>query len=129
MRSPNLLAKTTCLIVLLLFFCMDTASAADLNNDGQFDCLDLDLLGTAIYDQSHDPAFDLDNNGFVDFGDVRFALSAADIELGDANLDGRVDRLDANIVGLNWLRETTSYCQGDFNLDGIVNSADRGEVG
>ena len=36
MRSPNLLAKTTCLIVLLLFFCMDTASAADLNNASDY---------------------------------------------------------------------------------------------
>ncbi len=43
---------------------------------------------------------------------------------GDANLDGRVDALDLNIIGLNWRAQVESWREGDFNADGRVDAND-----
>ena len=48
---------------------------------------------------------------------------------GDANLDGRVDAADLNILGLNWLGMDKTRSEGDFTGDGIVNSADLNVLG
>jgi hypothetical protein len=42
---------------------------------------------------------------------------------GDANHDGRVDDLDASILGAHWLH-SGNWLDGDFNGDGNVNDAD-----
>jgi endonuclease/exonuclease/phosphatase family metal-dependent hydrolase len=49
--------------------------------------------------------------------------------LGDVNLDGRVDQLDADIIQGNWLREfaaagVDSYLAGDLSRDAVVNLND-----
>ena len=43
---------------------------------------------------------------------------------GDANLDGVVDALDANIISLNFMASGVGYSAGDVNLDGVVNALD-----
>ncbi len=107
-----------------------TALAIDFNNDGLSNCQDIDLLSTAIDTGSDDPTFDLDLDGFVDFDDLDYALDELGSILGDANLDGRVDRLDANVFGMNWQQETKNgYCQADFTRDGRVDANDRGILG
>jgi hypothetical protein len=48
--------------------------------------------------------------------------------LGDANRDGKVDDMDASILGANWLANGASgdvtWGMGDFNQDGAVDDAD-----
>ena len=43
---------------------------------------------------------------------------------GDANLDGKIDDIDATIVATNWLRPGATWSQGDFNSDGTVDDED-----
>jgi len=43
---------------------------------------------------------------------------------GDANYDGQVDQLDADIVAGHWGQADATWAMGDFNLDGLVNAAD-----
>jgi hypothetical protein len=47
---------------------------------------------------------------------------------GDANLDGRVDAADLNVVALNWRGNNKTWTQGDFTGDGIVDAADLNEL-
>ena len=49
--------------------------------------------------------------------------------LGDANLDGSVDREDLNTIGVNWLQPTGLWSQGDFDGSGSTDSADLNAVG
>ncbi len=43
---------------------------------------------------------------------------------GDANLDGRVDAQDLNIIALNWRGTEKTWAEGDFTRDGNVDAAD-----
>ncbi|MEM7312485.1 MAG: S8 family serine peptidase [Planctomycetota bacterium] len=71
----------------------------DFNDDGLYDCGDIDALTTTIAVGSNDISFDLTGDGLVDLGDRDAWLSEAGIAngigaaylLGDANLDGAVD--------------------------------------
>ncbi len=47
---------------------------------------------------------------------------------GDANLDGRVDAADLNILGLNWRGTDKTWAEGDFTRDGNVDAADLNEL-
>ena len=44
--------------------------------------------------------------------------------LGDANLDGKVDFNDFNLLAANFGRTGTEWSTGDFNGDGVTNFAD-----
>lgn len=44
--------------------------------------------------------------------------------LGDANLDGRVDLADLDILQANWDTENATWAQGDFDGDGYVTVLD-----
>ena len=43
---------------------------------------------------------------------------------GDANGDGVIDGLDANVVSTNWLLSPATFAQGDVNSDGAVDGLD-----
>lgn len=43
---------------------------------------------------------------------------------GDANIDGKVDSVDAGILAENWLGAQKAWKQGDFNGDGRVDDID-----
>ena len=51
--------------------------------------------------------------------------------MGDANLDGRVDAQDLNVLGINWRRtgDCLRWSNGDFNSDRFVDAADLNVVG
>jgi hypothetical protein len=67
-----------------------------------------------------DPGFGIDPRIFG----AEIELISALI-LGDANHDGKVDDLDASILGANWQRTGgATWDQGDFNQDGNVNDMD-----
>ena len=109
--------------------------SADFNNDGVYDCLDLDGLYAAM--ESDDPAFDLSGDGVVDGEDLDAWRADAGEALGfteavmtgDANFDGVINEVDLNAVGVNWLTDGDSWCSGDFNHDGMVDRVDLNEVG
>ena len=108
----------------------------DLNGDSVCDVADLDLL---IYQgiASQDTRYDLDGNRIVDLNDRDAWLAAAgdhsqgsEFYAGDANLDGRVDAKDLNVVGIAWQRDDiVSWSDGDFNGDSVANSSDLAKIG
>ena len=49
---------------------------------------------------------------------------------GDSDLDGDVDSVDLNALGINWQRDNvTTYEDGDFNGDGLANAVDLNSIG
>jgi probable HAF family extracellular repeat protein len=48
---------------------------------------------------------------------------------GDINLDGQVDGLDLNILGVNWLTVGTTWATGDLNGDGATTGLDLNILG
>lgn len=113
----------------------DTGVHADFNNDGQYNCGDLDSLYTAF--DSNSLSFDLNGDDSVDDADLTQWLADAGAALGftgpvmkgDSNLDGVVDVLDLNEVGVNWMRDVISWCEGDFDHNGVVDRIDLNDVG
>ena len=106
------------------------APGNDLNNDGSVDSADLDLLASVVDVGMDSTVFDIDGNGVVDSQDVAAMAQALGGRPGDSNLDGVVDAVDLNRVGINWL---TSNCatweRGDFNGDGSVDVVDLNVLG
>ncbi len=105
----------------------------DFNDDGAFDCADIDALTMAIAGGEHQAAFDLDGDGLVDVADrdawlveagVRNLASGNSYVLGDANLDGVVDVSDFNVWNSNKFSNTAAWCSGDFSADGSVDVSD-----
>jgi hypothetical protein len=108
-------------------------SAGDFNNDGQYDCADVDGLVAEIAAGTHTASFDLTGDGNVDLDDLDawrteagFVLTASGNPIleGDANLDGSVDGLDFIAWNAHRFTNTAEWCAGDFNADGIVDGLD-----
>ena len=112
----------------------------DFNEDGQCDATDI----YALLDQGDlvsgvvptDPRFDLTGDGLANMGDLnQWFREAVDYEApanhfgGDANLDGVVDRVDLNLLALNWQANDKVWSEGDFTGDGAVNAADLMTIG
>lgn len=66
-----------------------------------------------------------------DAPDLAAFLAAQNTVSGDANLDGLVNALDLNEVGINWQQAGPefSWAQGDFTCDGTIDASDLNEVG
>jgi hypothetical protein len=109
----------------------------DFDGDQLCDIVDLDaLLFEAL--GTVNPRFDLDGSGGpIDLGDRDAWLSMAGDEniavpyvLGDTDLNGKVDALDLNNLGLSWQRDDVDSWQlGDFNGDNTVNASDLNDLG
>ena len=109
-----------------------TIVLGDLNDDGRFDVRDVDVLCSGIRSGSMQSNFDLDGNGQVDDEDLRFMINdIAGTRFGDTNLDGRVDEVDLNAVGVHWqeMSDELSWSDGDFNCDGVIDDVDLNEIG
>ena len=116
-------------------------SAFDLNADGEFDVLDLDLLTIGIStDLGNNPLpsrYDLNGDGSLSDSDVEIWLAIAaeqngyrrPYSNGDLNLDGRVDTADLNRMGQNWGRWMDGWSHGDLVLDGKIDFLDLNELG
>jgi hypothetical protein len=105
----------------------------DFNDDGQYDCQDIDALTSQIASVSHNAAFDLTGDESVDLADRDAWLAEAGAAnlasgnpylLGDADLSGVVDFLDFNIWASNRFTNNPSWCSGDFNANGIIDFLD-----
>ena len=109
-----------------------TVASGDFNNDGQFDCDDIDALVAEIAGGGSDLLFDLTGDGSVDLLDRDAWLAVAATAnglpsaylIGDANLDGFVDGLDFIVWNDNKFTNVPAWCAGDFNADGFVDGLD-----
>ena len=85
----------------------------------------LDPSGESITSLLHGIGEDEDGELYALFrnGDVvRFAPGPRTD--GDANLDGRVDAEDLNILALNWQQAVVGFTDADFDGNGFVDAAD-----
>ena len=106
----------------------------DFNDDGAYDCTDVDALVAEIAGGGGNAAsFDLSGDGNVDATDLEMWLAeagAANLASGnaylpgDANLDGSVDVSDFNAWNSNKFTANPAWCSGDFNADGFVDVSD-----
>lgn len=103
----------------------------DVNGDGSTDDGDIDAIYAAVRSGSNDLTFDVNADGAVTAADATFLVESILVVCeGDANLDGVVDAMDLNAVGLNWLRTGgVGWASGDFDGDNTVNAADLNKVG
>ena len=95
----------------------------DFNDDGSFDCLDVDALVAEIAAGNHTGSFDMTGDGQVDGGDLnQWLADAGSVNLpsgnaylpGDANLDGSVEVADFNVWNTDKFTNTAAWCRGDF---------------
>ena len=107
----------------------------DFDGNGLLELADLDLLVETAANEPGDRVYDLDTSGELDTDDLAAWLqlyaesSETAYRFGDANLDGRVDSQDLNVLGVNWNQETNAWSAGDFNADGFVDSTDLNFIG
>ena len=117
-----------------------TDLACDFDGNGECDITDIDRLMTDAANGLHSPEFDLTGDGFVDDADRDAWLGAAGpargkagaLLVGDSDLDGDVDSVDLNSVGVSWQDATeTRWSQGNFvtNEGQGVDSNDLNGVG
>ena len=109
-----------------------TVPGGDFNNDGLFNCDDIDALVGEIANQNHSSLYDLTGDGNVDLADrdawLALAATANGLSspylVGDANLDGMVDAADFAIWNSNKFTSVAAWCAADFNADGFVDGRD-----
>ncbi|NLF29335.1 MAG: hypothetical protein GX591_00440, partial [Planctomycetes bacterium] len=97
----------------------------DLTGDGRVDLSDVDLLTAALRGEKTVDGADLNADGALDGADL--ALMVREVlgtEMGDANLDGRVDLDDFTALKDNMGITDASWAQGDFNADGVSDLDD-----
>ncbi len=107
----------------------------DFNNDGQYNCDDMNLLETAIDAGMPVATFDVNGDGMltsadvsawlVDAGAIRFGAGRRFLP-GDANLNGSVDGSDFGIWNANKFTPASRWCLGDFTQTGGVDGSDFG---
>jgi T5SS/PEP-CTERM-associated repeat protein len=107
----------------------------DFNNDGFYNCEDINALTGTIAAGTNAGSFDLTGDGLVNLADRDAWLSEAGevnlgpgrvYKLGDANLDGVVDGSDFGIWNGTKFTTNTAWCSGNFNGDVVVDGSDFG---
>ena len=100
--------------------------AGDFNGNGMRDVADIDLLTGAM--GGNDGAFDLNEDGKVDFEDRRvWVEDLSNTFIGDANFDGQFNSSDfVAVFGAAKYEKgvAASWSEGDWNGDGIFSSSD-----
>lgn len=105
----------------------------DFNNDGSYDCADINALVAQVAAGSSSPSFDLTGDGALDLDDVTAWLAEAGAVnlgpgrsylFGDATLDGVVDGSDFIAWNLHKFTSVAEWCSGDFTADGVVDGLD-----
>ncbi len=117
-------------------------TSGDFNNDGNFDCADIDALVAEIVAGTNNPLFDMNGDGSVTPADITdpgvgwLAVGGAQnpddtggnaFLSGDATLDGVVDVSDFNEWNANKFTNDAGWCGGDFTADGSVDVSDFNE--
>jgi hypothetical protein len=111
------------------------SSSGDFNNDGLFNCLDIDSLVVQMVAGTNPIAFDLTGDGLVNQADLaQWRTLAGAVNLpsgnpyrpGDGNLDGVVDGSDFGIWNSHKFTSIAAWCSGDYTADGLVDGSDFG---
>ncbi len=103
---------------------------ADVNDDGQADTQDINLLHQAIRSSSSDLSFDVNHDGFVNATDRTVWVEALNHTFyGDANLDGQFNTSDFVQVFQRGeyedaLANNSGWDEGDWDGDGEFGSGD-----
>ncbi len=104
---------------------------ADFNDDGEFDCDDVDALVAEIVNATNSAAFDLNQDSLVDTADLDVWLTDAGTANvggaylpGDADLNGNVDGLDFLVWNAHKFTASAAWCDGDFTANGVVDGLD-----
>ncbi len=107
--------------------------SGDFDNNGDYDCGDIDSLVAEVVAMTNSPSFDLTGDGSVNLNDVNAWLAEAGAHenpsghpylTGDANLDGVVDGQDFIVWNEHKFTNLAAWCSGDFNADGVVDGQD-----
>ncbi|MEM8680803.1 MAG: hypothetical protein AAGF97_15750, partial [Planctomycetota bacterium] len=111
----------------------------DFDNNGLYQCADVDALVAAIVDVNGggtpDLSFDMTGDGNIDLDDLTAWLAEAGdvggltangnpVQPGDATLDGVVDGQDFVAWNQSKFTVNPAWCGGDFNADGNVDGQD-----
>jgi hypothetical protein len=100
-------------------------AAADLNGDTVVNASDIDLETAAVRAGSSDLRYDLNGDGLVNEQDVTYDVQTIlGTGSGDANLDGKVNFTDFQVLLDHWQQTGIGWAGGDFTGDGSVNFAD-----
>lgn len=111
------------------------APDGDFNNDGNYNCADIDALTNAVASGGSVAQFDLNGDGSLSILDVdswRAEAGAANLgagrvyKPGDANLDANVDGTDFGLWNSNKFTANKDWCKGNFNADGVTDGSDFG---
>lgn len=112
-----------------------TVVTGDFDNDGDYDCSDVDALVAGIVAGTNDPAYDLTEDGLVNGNDLTSWLaeagannlpSGAPYLMGDADLSGSVDGSDFGVWNANKFTTNAGWCAADFNANGAIDGSDFG---
>ncbi|MEM8679604.1 MAG: PQQ-dependent sugar dehydrogenase, partial [Planctomycetota bacterium] len=105
----------------------------DFNDDGNYDCQDIDALIGDIAAGSNSTEFDMNGDGVTNLDDRDLWLAEAGAVnlgagscylVGDANLDGLVDGQDFITWNSNKFTNTGAWCAADWNADGVTDGQD-----
>ncbi len=97
----------------------------DFDFDGDLDLDDLEALHAVIVAGNNNDAFDLTNDGLVNFADLtNWVTVQKGTFMADANLDGGVDASDFNRWNDHKFTAAAGWYQGDFDASGAVDGSD-----
>lgn len=108
---------------------------ADFNNDGVYDCQDINALTNAVATGGSPATYDLNGDGLVTTADIdTWRSDAGSVNLGpgrsylpaDADLSGTVDGSDFGVWNSGKFTSNTAWCSGNFNGDAIIDGSDFG---
>lgn len=114
---------------------LGTGIDGDFNNDGMYNCQDINALTNAVATSGSLSTYDLNGDGQLSILDVdtwRSEAGTANLgtgrsyRVGDANLDGVVDGSDFGIWNSSKFTSNTAWCSGNFNADAVVDGTDFG---
>lgn len=112
-----------------------TVLDGDFNDDGFWNCQDIDALSAESAAGTNDSSFDLTQDGAVNLDDIAAWLVEGGANnpnetggnpflMGDANLDGFNDGLDFIAWNSNKFTPNSAWCTGNFNGDGFTDGLD-----
>ena len=111
----------------------------DFNNDGLWNCDDINALSNAVASGSTDLQFDMNGDGVINDADITdpgsgwLAVGGTNnpaqtngnpFLVGDSDLSGGVDGTDFNEWNGNKFSVNANFCDGDFNADGQIDGSD-----
>ena len=106
-------------------FGLSQPTPGDFNGDSTVDVTDIDLLFDEIAAGTHDDAYDLTGDGYVNQADADEMIhNILGTEYGDANLDGEVDAGDLSLMAGSWQMCPGTWAAGEFTGDGCVGAED-----